>query len=839
MFDQVYDTVVEDYTFNTIGWDSHYTGEPIPQEEMREWLNHTMDRILAVNPKRVLEIGCGSGMILFNLLPQVEHYTGTDISRGVLDTLTRYLSNQTEHRDKVQLLHMSAGQIKQWEADAFDLVVLNSVVQYFPSLDYLVDVIQSGLHKVGEQGTLFLGDIRSLPLLKTFHATVELFRSADHRTTEEWLKHVQRGVNYENELAIDPAFFYELQQRFPQIARVEVLQKRGRGRNELTQFRYDVLLHVGTPETATAPAYETLDWVHDAVSVADIRHALEAQQPQLLVVRNVPDARIFEASHALQLVAGLNPPRTVGEVKASLRTLPAGTALEPDDLYMWERELPYHVEIRPANASGRLQVIFRHHALEKAVQIPADSVNHPRTPYANNPLRAQLEINLVPLYRSLVSEKLPEYMVPSAFVLMEELPLNPNGKVDRKALPSPDKNRAASQAEYVAPRNETEQIVADVWKQLLGIEMIGIYDNFFELGGHSLLGTQVISRLRDRFQTELTVRTLFEAPTVEGLGQVLQANTSSTLHQASEIHPVARDGQLPLSFAQQRLWFMDQLEEDSALYNMPVVLRMTGQLDVSALEASVQELIARHEILRTTFAKQGGDMQQIIAPRLQLPLARFDVTNHVDREQEAKRLIQEEIERPFELQKGPLLRVSLLELTESSHLLIVNMHHIISDGWSLSVFTKDLAALYNAYAKGEHSPLEPLPLQYADFAVWQREWLEGGVLESQLDYWKQQLAGELPVSLLPTDRPRPAVQTYNGGNLKQVLNGAFVKDLYTVSQREGATLFMTLLAAFQTLMHRYSGHEDIVVGTPVANRNHSALENIIGFFVNMLVMRTD
>ncbi|MGZ6507169.1 MAG: non-ribosomal peptide synthetase, partial [Tumebacillaceae bacterium] len=188
---------------------------------------------------------------------------------------------------------------------------------------------------------------------------------------------------------------------------------------------------------------------------------------------------------------------------------------------------------------------------------------------------------------------------------------------------------------------------------------------------------------------------------------------------------------------------------------------------------------------------------------------------------------------------GPLLRVSLLELTESSHLLIVNMHHIISDGWSLSVFTKDLAALYNAYAKGEHSPLEPLPLQYADFAVWQREWLDGGVLESQLDYWKQQLAGELPVSLLPTDRPRPAVQTYNGGNLKQVLNGSYVKDLYAVSQREGATLFMTLLAAFQTLMHRYSGHEDIVVGTPVANRNHSALENIIGFFVNMLVMRTD
>ncbi|NPC86635.1 amino acid adenylation domain-containing protein, partial [Pyxidicoccus fallax] len=345
--------------------------------------------------------------------------------------------------------------------------------------------------------------------------------------------------------------------------------------------------------------------------------------------------------------------------------------------------------------------------------------------------------------REALKQQLPEYMVPSAFVALEALPLTFNGKLDRKALPAPD-GALSARVEYVAPRSETEQKLASLWSEVLRVERIGIHDNFFELGGHSLLATQVASRIRTSFGVEVPLPTLFEATTLEMLARAVETSIRSKRALAlPPLRPVERTDALPLSFAQQRLWFLDQLIPDSALYNMPAPLRLEGSLDVAALERSLSELMRRHEVLRTSFPADADQPLQVIAPPAPFPLERVDLSalSAEAREAEARRLVEAECRKPFSLAHGPLLRALLLKLEAQQHVLVLNMHHIISDGWSTGVVVREVAALYEAFSQGQSSPLPELPVQYADFAAWQRQWLQGEALEAQFSYWRQQLAG--------------------------------------------------------------------------------------------------
>jgi amino acid adenylation domain-containing protein len=444
--------------------------------------------------------------------------------------------------------------------------------------------------------------------------------------------------------------------------------------------------------------------------------------------------------------------------------------------------------------------------------------------------------------RRLLQEKLPDYMVPSLFVVLEVLPRTPGGKVDRRALPAPDWSQPEREGAFVAPRTPTEGVLASLWAQVLGVERVGANDNFFELGGHSLLATQVISRLRQAFQVEVSLRALFEAPTVAGLAQHVEATLRAKRGlQAPPLVPVARDGALPLSFAQQRLWFLDQLDPGHATYNMPAALRLTGLLDVAALERSFYEIVRRHQALRTTFPAAGGQPFQVIAPPAAEPLPLVDLGElpEIRQQAEAQRLAAEEAQRPFDLARGPLLRAAVLRLDEKEHVLLVTMHHIVSDGWSVGIFIREIVALYGAFVRGRRSPLPDLPLQYADFAIWQRAWLQGEILETQLSYWKRQLGGDLPALELPADRPRPPVQTFQGASHSRDLPAPLGEALKLLSWQAGCTLFMTLLAAFKVLLYRYTGQADILVGSPIAGRNRSEIEGLIGFFVNTLVLRTD
>uniref|UniRef100_UPI003F5D7809 amino acid adenylation domain-containing protein n=1 Tax=Pseudomonas sp. LRF_L74 TaxID=3369422 RepID=UPI003F5D7809 len=425
---------------------------------------------------------------------------------------------------------------------------------------------------------------------------------------------------------------------------------------------------------------------------------------------------------------------------------------------------------------------------------------------------------------------LPDYMVPAHLVFLETMPLTPNGKLDRKALPKPDASQV--QQEYVAPQSELEQQIAAIWADVLKVERVGLSDNFFELGGHSLLATQVISRIRQVLGREVALKALFEAPE---LGDFTKRGAlSGEKNQVPMFTQVRRDQPLALSYAQQRLWFLWQLEPESSAYNMPTALRLKGSLDIEALRSSFEALIARHEPLRTTFSQDGDLAIQVIHPG-----APFEISVEMTEEHMLEALVDTEAQRPFDLEKGPLLRVKLLQLAEDDHVLMLTLHHIVSDAWSTRVMVDELIQLYEACRSGQMAKLPEMAIQYADYAVWQRNWMEAGEQDRQLTYWKSQLGDVQPVLELPTDRPRPMVQNHAGASLAIELDEALASALKRVVQQQGVTLFMVLLASFQTLLHRYSGQDDIRVGVPIANRNRVETERLIGFFVNTQVLKAE
>ncbi|HEX9940915.1 MAG TPA: amino acid adenylation domain-containing protein, partial [Thermoanaerobaculia bacterium] len=443
--------------------------------------------------------------------------------------------------------------------------------------------------------------------------------------------------------------------------------------------------------------------------------------------------------------------------------------------------------------------------------------------------------------RSHLKEKLPEYMVPSAMVVLEALPLTPNGKVDRRALARIEPDPTVVDGGYVAPRTPLEVRLTEIWCEVLGRERVGVQDDFFEMGGHSLLATQLISRLRQSFGVELPLRRLFEISTIEGLATEIETLHGGARRSAAPLLKRGTDtGEHPLSFAQERLWILDRFEPGNPAYNIPVAVRLRGDLDVSALERSLDALFERHESLRTIFASQDGRAVQWITETASCPLLRVDLgaLPESDRRREVDRCMAAEALRPFDLSQGPLLRALLVREGKAEHVLLLNMHHIVSDGWSLDVLVRELAALYAAFREARPAPQPDLPVRYVDYAAWQRRWLSGAEREAQLAYWRERLTGA-PQSLeLPTDRPRPAVRTHRGSYASRWIPAGVVDPLLALGGRENASLFMVLLAAFKVLLQRLAGEEDILVGSPIAGRGRSELEGLIGMFLNTLVLRT-
>ncbi|MBK8465893.1 MAG: amino acid adenylation domain-containing protein [Chloracidobacterium sp.] len=441
--------------------------------------------------------------------------------------------------------------------------------------------------------------------------------------------------------------------------------------------------------------------------------------------------------------------------------------------------------------------------------------------------------------RRFLKQKLPEYMIPSAFIQLEKIPLTPNGKLDRKSLPAPQQNVSTQREGYVAPTTETEKTVARIWSEMLGVNDIGINDNFFDLGGHSLLATQALVKVANETGVLLRVADLFNTPTISDIARKLGGANQTA--KTSTIPLVLRAGKMPLSFAQQRLWFLDKLEPNSAAYNIPFGMRIDGEVNIEALRRALDKLIVRHESLRTTVKTINGEASLEIIDELRCNLSVIDISDlsGAERDAQVRALSAEEASGPFDLAASPLFRTKLLKLKVDEYVMLVTMHHVISDGWSLAVFFEELSEVYGGITQGIDVHLPELKLQYADFASWQRGTLAEAEIAKQLEFWGEKLADAEPLLGFPTDRQRPLVQTYKGANYRRTFSPELLEELRVFSRNEGVSLFMTLLAAFYTLIYRHANQDDLVLGVPIANRNYSDIERVIGFFANTLALRAD
>ncbi|MFE1960293.1 amino acid adenylation domain-containing protein [Streptomyces sp. NPDC059479] len=809
------------FTEDFAGWDSSYDGTPIPLEHMREWRAATVERIGELRPRRILEIGVGSGLLLSQLAPAAEAYWATDFAEPVIRKIGEDLRQEPELAAKVELRAQPAHDLDGLPTGFFDTVVINSVIQYFPSIDYLTDVINGAMELLAPGGALFIGDVRNLRLARAFQTAIQLTRAEKGTDPATVRRAVDRGMALEKELLVDPDYFTTL--GFD----VDLRTKAGRHQNELTRHRYDVILHRGHSDALELADAPVTDWAgHEALAAL-----LEERRPERLRVAGVPDAR------------------TVGEL-AAVRALdegrPHGLAeggVEPDTLRELGSRLGYRVLTTWSARLGVYEAVLVRDAapdgagagdggtgfrLTTGLYRRADGV----APYANAPTTARGANGLVRRLREDLKERLPDYMVPAAFSVLPRLPMNDNGKLDVRALPEPEP--AVAQGSGRGPRTEQEEILCRLFADVLGLPGVGAEDNFFDLGGHSLLATRLISRARNELGAELAIRDLFEAPTPE----LLADRTGGGRPARPALVPEAvRPGRLPLSAAQRRLWLVQRITDDGGVaYNFPLVFRLRGTLDLAALRAALRDVTGRHEALRTRFEEHEGEPYQRIVPAEEADPS-FTVTDCAEQDLSAR--IEEAQRRPFDLSTELPLRAEVLRLGPADQVVALVLHHITTDEWSDRPFLADLGLAYGARATGRAPEWErDLPAQYADYTLWQNRLLDE-VGERQLAYWTETLR-DLPEKLeLPLDRERPDRFTGRAGVVRAELPAGTGSALRELSGAQGVSLFMLFQAATATLLHRLGAGDDIPLGAPIAGRTDSALDDLVGFFVNTLVLRTD
>nr|WP_307793489.1 non-ribosomal peptide synthetase [Amycolatopsis sp. MtRt-6] len=797
---------------NFAGWNSSYDGTEIPLEEMREWHAATIDRIRSLRPKRVLEIGVGSGLILSRIAPDAETYWGVDLSESAVENVRREVA-ATSYAAKVHLAARPAHDLGELPDEPFDTVVINSVAQYFPSADYLAEVVRTAADLLKPGGTIFLGDIRNLRSLRAFRTAVELRRGrAD-------VAAVDQAIAREGELVLDPDFFPALARGLDGFGDVDLWVKRGTAHNELTRHRYDVVLRKA-PQRAVAD--------EQVVAFGDlgaVERFLAAETPARLRVTAIPDARL---AGELAAVRALD----TGDAEAALAALDRRDGVDPEALYALGERAGYRVAITPAADGGELEAVFMRPnvALGRSGEGPAyRPVRQTGTPasYANNPAARRETGALVASLRAHVRDRLPLYMVPSAFVVLDKLPVLASGKLDRKALPSPERFTAGPGR---APRNPVEQLLCEMFADVLGVPQAGPDDDFFALGGHSLLATRLIQRIRAAVGAEVPVRAVFDAPTPAALAELLAGAVTGT-----ERRPLTRvterPERLPLSFAQRRLWFLHGLDGGSATYNVPLVMRLAGELDVDALREALNDVVDRHEALRTVFPVVDGVPYQQVLPEGTVALTVRSVS---DADTEVDRLVR----GVFDLGAGVPVRAELLTVDPRRHVLVLVVHHIAADGWSLSPLWRDIATAYRARLRGEAPPWTPLPVQYADYTLWQRELLATEEA-AQLGYWRETLGGLPDRIALPLDRPHPAVSAHRGEFFTFAWDAGLQAGLADLARACGASPFMVVHAGLTAVLSRLGAGTDIPIGTPIAGRTDAALDDLVGFFVNTLVLRVD
>jgi amino acid adenylation domain-containing protein len=856
-FDMIYEApAAAEVDLDIVGWTDSYDNAPIPTEDMRQWRDEILLRVRALKPQRLLEIGVGSGMLLLAIAPQTDYYCGLDFSQKALERISSIVAERG--LSQVELHQRGANQLDALATD-FDTIICNSVAQYFPDAAYFMQVVDAALARLAPGGHLLLGDLRHLGLLRHFQASRLLHFMADDSAVQPRATLRQRLVQLvaeEKELLIDPIYFRRLAHQRGDISSITIRLKESGGQCELTTYRYDVVLTKAISATATTGSTARSDNTSASIDAStlgsvEIAAQLAASEGGATLLSGIANPRCTDVQRFLDWLDA--------EDNSEWPPAPAALKADPecDPGKLLERvhglDLAAHICWTLGAQDGRFDLALgAGPETVPALALEQIGIDHSNNLAAcfNTPAKAPTPDTLSPELRRHLAGRLPDYMIPSTFVVLERLPLNHNGKLDVRALPEPGRVQASTKGSDAPPSTPAEHEVARVWAEVLGLPQIGRDQNFFEAGGHSLLATQVISRLRASLSVQLPLRTLFENPTVAQFAAVLAkivdasafAPTDRPTLEAERIPVTERSGPMPPSFAQQRFWFLERLNQsDVGIYNIAQGLRLRGHLDEAALREALAGVVRRHEALRTRFALIDDQLRQIVdvgdGPALhEITLAR---QAHESIDAAITHIAGDFARQKFDMEAAPPVRFGLLRVGTDDAVLLITLHHAMSDGWSLGVLVREFSELYAAALEARPAALSPLAIQYGDYAQWQRQQLSGARYDAMMERWSKRLANAPTVLQLQADH----TPSGNGPRHGQLLRFDFSRtetfSLRQLAERNGCTLFMVLLAGYTSLLSRYSGAQDIVVGTPIANRNHIDLEGLIGCFVNTLALRVD
>ncbi|HEY2464990.1 MAG TPA: condensation domain-containing protein, partial [Steroidobacteraceae bacterium] len=730
LFDQTYESAEAQHAPSFVGWNSSYTDDPIPAPELKEWLDRTVERIAALRPARALEIGCGVGLLLEHVAPMCRFYRGTDFSGAAISALRRWTRGHPALQH-VELAQCPAHDLSDVAPESVDTVIVNSVVQYFPDVDYLFEVLKSAADLVSDGGRIFVGDVRNYGLMRLFHSSVQYARALQGTNTEELRSRIAGAIRREQELLIDPDFFIALPDLLPRISRAEVLLKRGRADNELTSYRYDVVLHVGV--AGEPAATEDFDWKENENLIASIAERLRAVRPTGCRIRSVPNRRLAGDLAMLQALDSDDAPAAIDDLRARRRNQGL-SGQDPETFWSFGETHGYDVSVgwTPGASDGRFDVVLIDRSAVAATKtaVRRRTVPGALSRYGNDPLTATLVQQLGPRLRSALQLRLPEFMVPSAFVFLDALPLTPNGKLDRQALPAPEGR--PNVADFVAARTPTEKILAAIWCDILKVDRVGVDDNFFALGGDSILSIQMVARA-NQAGLRLTARQIFEQQTIAGLTRI--AGTAP----AVEAEQGIVSGEVPLTPIQR--WFFEQDLADPHHFNQALMLECRERLAAEPLREALCHLVRHHDALRLRFVREETGWRQFEGEYDSdvsfetINLSKLDPVGQDTALAQATECLQASLD----LQAGPLLRAALFEFgpARSQQLLLI-IHHLAVDAVSWQVLLEDLDRGYDQLRRG--APVR-LPAKTTSFKRWAErlcDFAQSAAMANETAYWGDQ-----------------------------------------------------------------------------------------------------
>ena len=810
---------------NIKGWNSSYTGKAIDGEDILEWINSTVDRINQLKPKVILEIGSGSGLILFNIIDNCDYYYATDFSKNAI-AYTNKVINKFGYSNKVITLSCNANELPLHKLKkSYDTVIINSVIQYFPNLDYLESVINKIILNIKNDCQIFIGDVRDYRLLKCFHYSVQSYKNKNISKAK-----VDYFARIDGELLVSPEYFIYLKTTNKVISHVEIMPKLGKANNEMNNYRYDVILHINKGNQDTKK--------HNAIYI-DESYFINILDFENYFTKNIGSDRLYiryPNKRIVQDYIGYNKLYN-NEIKideSSYKNILSINIIK-EKLENQNYKCKFLLDIYDPLYLNI--IIYRNDNQNINLYI---SHTHKRTlsrpDLASNPLLALklLDNQFAKELKEYISSKVPQYMIPQYYIMLEKLPLTINGKIDKKALPDVDFTNEIS---YVAPRNELESRMCVIWSDVLGVpeDIVSITDDFFMLGGDSILAIRLVNKLNKDIHTNVSVSAIFKHSTVEQLVSYLEHSNEDSI--VIEKVNVTKLEEQKLSFAQERLWFIEKYESGTNAYNVPMVFKLSVDIKLNALENSLKSIVSRHEVLRTVIKEDstGSGYQLVLNKPLEI-LKISVVQSQLDQE------LAKAVNHIYALSTEYPIKVHLYEVKDiGTKYLSIVIHHIAFDGWSADIFLKELQEYYQYHlnqSEGIKTNLElpELGIQYKDFALWQRNYLSQERLKKQLDYWKGKLANYETLNLT-TDRVRPSQIDYTGRDIYFEVDALTTERLRQLAKELQVSMYSLLLSGYYLMLRVYSNQGDIVVGTPVANRHYPQIEDIIGFFVNTLALR--